>query len=935
MAPSQLKQLKATLRAEGIVGQQKSKKQRKRDSVGTNGIKAGSNNGVNSDRGAHRRQVLQNIREQFNPFELQGPTKEKEKFELANKSKSKAVKARPGVTKGLGEEVRKRTLLKELQARNKVGGIVDRRFGEDDTHMTPEEKMLERFTKEKQRRFKNGSSFDLEDTDDFALTHYGQSLALDDFDEASVNGSSEAEDDAPGAINALKRKHTVDAGDESLEEVDESAEPDRKRSKAEVMKEVMAKSKLHKYERQQAKEEDEDVREELDKQLPDLLKVIRGTPSSNAASLKTTADQAMINPDRAALLMQSGKSKEDIIYDQRFREMALDKRSVPSDRTKTEEEKAREEAERLKELELKRLKRMRGEDVSDDDEPADVPAHGDINAIGEQDDATMFGLGLGVGKFEQMRNLDVEGEDDFVIDEDLIASGSGFASSESDEASEDDAHDGSSDRDASDGEDAEFIGGLLSASEKKDPRFSAAPVVSSSTQDSRSTLAFTYACPESHSQFLDITKHSQIQDHPVIVQRVRALYHPKLHADNKAKLAKFAVVLFEHIIHLANNPPKTDFVTLELLIRHLHSLAKIYPLEVSTAFRSALEDVATNRPLYPSPGDLIMLTAVSTIFPTSDHFHPVVTPAMLSMTRYLDQSMPETYRDLAIGTFVQTLCLQYQRLSKRYIPEVLNYAANTLLDLAPKPMAIRASQLPLREAPALLRIRRSPVESSQRLSLWDLIDGDWPFSSQDQADIPEAKSSDSVSTRSGLLGVSILEKQVLLVRHMARLWEGKAAFYEAFQPLLDILRSLLSSNKKVLSSVAGLMRETVEELEQRIAVAAASRRPLALHHHRPLAIKTSIPKFEDSYNLDKHYDPDRERASSSKLKAEYKRERKGAMRELRKDASFIARVSLKEKKEKDYEYEKKYKRLVAEIQGEEGREAKNYEREKRLRKSKR
>lgn len=58
------------------------------------------------------------------------------------------------------------------------------------------------------------------------------------------------------------------------------------------------------------------------------------------------------------------------------------------------------------------------------------------------------------------------------------------------------------------------------------------------------------------------------------------------------------------------------------------------------------------------------------------------------------------------------------------------------------------------------------------------------------------------------------------------------------------------------------------------------------------------------------------------------------MRELRKDANFIARENLREKKERDAQYERKYKRLVAEIQGEEGREANAYEREKRMRKGK-
>lgn len=118
-------------------------------------------------------------------------------------------------------------------------------------------------------------------------------------------------------------------------------------------------------------------------------------------------------------------------------------------------------------------------------------------------------------------------------------------------------------------------------------------------------------------------------------------------------------------------------------------------------------------------------------------------------------------------------------------------------------------------------------------------------------------------------------------------------------------------------------------------ISRLSRRPLELHHHRPLAIRTYIPKFEDSFDPNKHYDPDRERAELAKLKKEHKRERKGALRELRKDNAFMARENLRVKKEKDAAYEKKYKRLVAEIQGTEGQAANAYEREKALRKKKR
>jgi nucleolar protein 14 len=68
----------------------------------------------------------------------------------------------------------------EYDQMNHAGGVMDRRFGENDPAMPPEERMLERFTRERQRASK-GLAFNLEDED--GLTHYGKSLsALDDFD---------------------------------------------------------------------------------------------------------------------------------------------------------------------------------------------------------------------------------------------------------------------------------------------------------------------------------------------------------------------------------------------------------------------------------------------------------------------------------------------------------------------------------------------------------------------------------------------------------------------------------------------------------------------------------------------------------------------------------------------------------------------------------
>jgi len=76
---------------------------------------------------------------------------------------------------------RKNALLKERNRRKRSGGVIDRRFGENDPEMDPETKMLERFGREKQQRARNSSLYNL--ADDTQLTHLGQSLAeIDDFE---------------------------------------------------------------------------------------------------------------------------------------------------------------------------------------------------------------------------------------------------------------------------------------------------------------------------------------------------------------------------------------------------------------------------------------------------------------------------------------------------------------------------------------------------------------------------------------------------------------------------------------------------------------------------------------------------------------------------------------------------------------------------------
>lgn len=95
MPPSQLKQLKASLRDSGVVGPQQSKKQKRQN----------AKTGVTAQNRNQRNAALQAIRDRFNPFEIKvGSGRGKFDVTTRDGNSTGTVRERPGVTKSLGEE---------------------------------------------------------------------------------------------------------------------------------------------------------------------------------------------------------------------------------------------------------------------------------------------------------------------------------------------------------------------------------------------------------------------------------------------------------------------------------------------------------------------------------------------------------------------------------------------------------------------------------------------------------------------------------------------------------------------------------------------------------------------------------------------------------------------------------------------------------------
>ena len=917
MPASQLKQLKASLRDQGLVGPQRSKKEKARS----------RQNGSGPPRRGAREAALGGLRERFNPFDTQAPARPaKHRVLDAHGAAPPAPVARPAITRAKDEEARRGAVRAELRQRGRVGGLRDRRFGEDDPAMTPEQRALERFVRERQRGGRRAAVFDLEDDEDAGggLTHLGQSLALgdgrdrDDFDE-DVTGDEAEFPEARRGAKRVRLSGPEEEGDGDGEE------PERPKSKQEVMKEVIAKSKLYKYERQQAKEQDEDLREELDAELKDINQLLRRPQATRTVTAEPGAEPSAAHPE---LPSTNGSTlvPPDKAYDERVRQMTLEARSKPSERTQTDEELAAQHAANLQELEQQRLRRMQGETTWQDGDAASEQGPDE-----DVDDEAAAGLGPGLRAPQVSSRPDgLDDEDDFILDSALVADGSDLDYQDDDDASSLDANNESvedpgdasqeegeeeDDDDGEFGNNAGFIGSsqdILNI------------ILANGTLDtgpSQEGLPYTYSCPQTHAELLRISEVAPIRELPTIIQRIRALYHPKLDDSNKSKLARFSTALVEHMAYLANRTEHPPFEVLEALIRHVHSLAKSYPLEVGKAFRDQLQSIHDSRPTALNAGDLIALTAIGSIFPTSDHFHQVATPAMLTMARYLGLTPPSTLAELAKAMYVGTLCLQYQSFSKRYVPEVVNLVLRSISILAPLAPKGCFGEHPLHGTPDRLRIsKKGTAESVARPCFWDV---EWVGNGHDAAD--------------ERLKLALLLTNIDLIDTMSETWHENSAWIEIFEPQLKALEHLARPQcaEKLPGALSTAIAALATKLRAQLDAARRARRPLALHHHKPLPVKTAIPRFEDSYNPEKRYDPDRARAESAKLRAEHRKERKGVLREFRKDASFRAREQLRAKREKDEAYDKKFKRLVAEIQGEEGREANAYEREKRLRRLKR
>jgi nucleolar protein 14 len=248
--------------------------------------------------------------------------------------------------------------------------------------------------------------------------------------------------------------------------------------------------------------------------------------------------------------------------------------------------------------------------------------------------------------------------------------------------------------------------------------------------------------------------------------------------------------------------------------------------------------------------------------------------------------------------------LQYEKTAKRIVPEALNFLALSLLLLAPHSFS-----------------KTTVPGSFPTLDAFDDGLRSLRISSKAPADVSGASLTRPANS------AALLATSLSLLDRFARLYVSHDSFIEMFAPIQGLVQGLTA--KKLPPSIQQSLAQHSVDLERMLKLSTKERKPLALQHFKPAPIKTFAPRFEDSFRPGQHaFDPDAARSETAKLKGLLKKEKKGAVRELRKDARFIAGERARMRNEKDAEYTKKIAGIRSDLR-EERAEEKSYEREKK------
>ncbi|KAK8943182.1 hypothetical protein KSP39_PZI009191 [Platanthera zijinensis] len=631
-------------------------------------------------------------------------------------------------------------------------------------------------------------------------------------------------------------------------------------------------------------------------------------------------------------LKHSTEKQPDDLFDSYYKtmgELYFESRARPSERTKTPEEIAQEEREALENLEKERLSRMHADDADDADEyetgEDDIGKNGFKSSskrdryISGDDPGYSFSTVKDNGNKRGWVDAIYEREENEEHDQEDESPSGGSESNEDDEVgTNDDSEDheeednSSSESSKSFGDDREATDDDNASTDVKQIDFINLHNMEVNGQKTRihEELPYVIEVPRSLAEICSLLDNRNDVEVVEVIRRICACNSISLRKENRQKIQVFYGFLLNYFAVLATRKP-LNILIINSLVKPLIEIAREVPYFAAICARERLLRIRTQfsedfkipgKSSWPSLKTLNLFRLWSQTFSCTDFRHVVMTPVILLMCEYLMRCPITSGRDIAVGSFLCSMLLSVTKMSQKYLPEVICFfqmllacstEINPTLDHSLVFLKLKASE------PWLL-IHDENCTVDARLDFFLIMDMD----------------ADSPYFISDNFKASLLSSAMKSLIEFINLYQGLVAFPEIFQPIESLLHQVLQGPKlpKILRSnieeIAAMIRKKSLELQ-------SSRRPLEMRKRRPEPIKLLTPKFEENFVKGIDYDPDRERAQRKKLKKQLKKEAKGAVRELRKDNSFVFELKEKDRLVREQERADKYGKTLAFLQEQE------------------
>ncbi|XP_047525928.1 nucleolar protein 14 homolog [Pieris napi] len=373
-------------------------------------------------------------------------------------------------------------------------------------------------------------------------------------------------------------------------------------------------------------------------------------------------------------------------------------------------------------------------------------------------------------------------------------------------------------------------------------------------------------------------------------------YDPSLSPNNKEILSRLFAHLLQYVHDIFTDLNDEGdiikaFLIFDKVAPYFYDLIHINKVSTKKFIVELLKEkhdqFKRNPKKVPDLNTLIFFKLVSLLYPTSDFRHPVTTPSLIFMTEILSLSRFKDAYSVSRGLFILTMILEYTVLSKRFVPSALNFLRGIFYLSANTSVLNPVQVVPpfrLHKDSKILNLEQdcSKMEVDDKMSANDLV-----------CEMDDA------------FKIKCLHNSVCMLREFFDNYIEIDALKALFEPHMQLLGriDLEWYPKKIVSKVTKVLQHMKETLETK-TYALITREKV-----RPKALRLYEPDIQEVFTGSKLSKLSRDASERKRLQGKYKKEMKGAIREIRRDKAYIASVKIRQKIQSDNVRKEKVKQI--------------------------